>query len=259
MKTDKNTLKRKFIHSQRVFFTSDLHFHHRNILKYCPKRIEKIKEYCEKNGIKFDEKKIIDLMDMWLIDLWNSQVSKYDTVYILGDFSFNTAEENKKLLAKLHGKKFLILGNHDGNSDKLTNYFQQITQIKEFKYYDESGETFCFELCHFPMVTWNRKEHGTIQLHGHSHGAIDGFNEKSPDLRVDVGLDGHFANYRFLTPDDILVYFFNKANTKDFNTYIQTIRQYGRKGLLGRIAMFFRYGFVRKNIRRIKRFTKVAQ
>lgn len=136
-----------------IYLTSDLHFGHKNILKYCPKRIEKIKEYCDKNGLILTDDNIIEMMDNWLIDLWNSQVTKKDTVYILGDFSFHNAEENKKLLAKLNGTKFLILGNHDGNSDKLTNYFQQITQIKELKYKDESGETFCFELCHYAMVT----------------------------------------------------------------------------------------------------------
>ena len=240
----------------QVYFTSDLHFHHKNILKYCPRRIEKIKEYCYKNNLEFSEDKIIDLMDMWLIDLWNSQVSKHDTVYILGDFSFNTAEENKKLLSKLHGNKFLILGNHDGNSDKLDGYFKQITQIKEFKYKDESGETFCFEMCHYPMVTWNRKEHGTIQLHGHSHGACDGFNERNPDLRVDVGLDGRLANYRFLTPDDILIYFFQKAYTRDFNQYVQTIRQYGRKNIFGKIAILLKHSFMRKNLYKIKKYNK---
>lgn len=207
-----------------IYLSSDLHFGHRNILKYCPKRIEKIKQYCEERGLVLTDDNIIEMMDKWLIDLWNSQVTKKDTVYILGDFSFHNAEENKKLLGKLNGNKFLILGNHDGNSDKLTNYFQQITQIKELKYKDESGETFCFELCHFAMVTWNRKEHGTMQLHGHSHGNLDGFNESSPDLRVDVGLDGKLADYKFLTPDDILVYFYNKAGTKDFNRYVEALR-----------------------------------
>lgn len=166
-------------------------------------------------------------MDKWLIDLWNSQVCKEDTVYILGDFSFRPSECNKKILGKLNGKKFLILGNHDGNSDKLNGYFEQITQIKEYKFKDESGETFCFEMCHYPMLSWNRKEHGTIQLQGHSHGGMDGFNEQSPDLRVDVGIDGKLAKYRFLTPDDILLYFYNKSGTKDFNKYVQAVRDKG--------------------------------
>lgn len=184
----------------------------------------KIREYCESKGYVLTEDNVVEMMDKWLVDLWNSQVTKKDTVYILGDFSFHTAEENKQLLGKLNGNKFLILGNHDGNSDSLVNYFRQITQIKEVKYKDESGETFCFELCHYAMVTWNRKEHGTIQLHGHSHGNLDGFNEENPDLRVDVGLDGKLADYSFLTPDDILFYFYEKAATRDFEKYVQALR-----------------------------------
>lgn len=208
----------------QVFFTSDLHFGHKNILKYCPGRVEKIYEWARQHGVLVTEENIIECMDNWLVDLWNSQVSKVDTVYILGDFSFHPAEKNRKILDKLNGKKFLILGNHDGNSDKLTNWFEQITQIKEVKYKDESNETFCFELCHFPMVSWNRKEHGTIHLHGHCHGNLDGYNVTQPDLRIDVGLDGKLANYKFLTPDEILFYFYKKAGTKDFNLYAKSTR-----------------------------------
>ena len=91
-----------------IYLSSDLHFGHRNILKYCPKRIEKIKEYCDKKGLILTDDNIIEMMDKWLIDLWNSQVTKKDTVYILGDFSFHNAEDNKKLLAKLNGNKFLF-------------------------------------------------------------------------------------------------------------------------------------------------------
>jgi hypothetical protein len=92
------------------------------------------------------------------------------------------------------------------------------------------------------MVTWNRKEHGTIQLCGHSHGSLDGYNEASPDLRVDVGLDGHLANYRFLTPDDILVYFYKKSNTKDFNKYMETLRSSKQKknNIFKRFIKWFR-------------------
>jgi hypothetical protein len=89
---------------------------------------------------------------------------------------------------------------------------------------EENPDGGCFEMCHYAMVTWNRKEHGTIQLCGHSHGSLDGYNEASPDLRVDVGLDGKLADYKFLTPDDILVYFYNKVGTKDFNRYVEALR-----------------------------------
>ena len=208
----------------QIYFTADIHFGHKNILKYCKKRNEKIVEWARINNKEVNDDNIISLMDEWLIDLWNTQVSKKDTVYILGDFSFKSAEENKKLLSRLNGKKFLILGNHDGNSDKLDNYFEVITQIKELKYKPlDEGETIGFEMCHFPMVSWNRKEHGTIQLHGHCHNAMSRENFKRGVLRVDVGLDSDLADYHFVTPEMIIKYFDMVTRGKPYRDYTKSL------------------------------------
>ena len=48
-------------------------------------------------------------------------------------------------------------------------------------------------LCHYPMVTWNKKPHGSIMLHGHCYGKLDEHNRLSNDLRFDVGIDGELA------------------------------------------------------------------
>lgn len=60
------------------------------------------------------------------------------------------------------------------------------------------------------MVTWNHKPHGSVMLHGHSHGKLDEYNAQSMDLRFDVGIDGNLANLRFLTLEDI----YNAATEK---------------------------------------------
>jgi putative hydrolase protein len=62
---------------KKVFFTSDLHFGHRNIMRHCPKRLE----ICGASDV--DD---ITTHDKWLIDLWNGTVDKKDVVYMLGDF-----------------------------------------------------------------------------------------------------------------------------------------------------------------------------
>lgn len=77
---------------------SDLHFGHDNILRFEPKRLEKMKEL----GIEDH--------DEFLKFIWNSQISKDDTVLILGDFSFKSPAN---YLDGLNGNKILILGNHD--------------------------------------------------------------------------------------------------------------------------------------------------
>ena len=212
------TIKRN---QPQVFFCSDLHIGHKNILKHCPGRLDAMRRWAWRNDIEFptDEKDQLDLMERWIIDVWNSTVSKKDSVYILGDFSFKPAKENEKLLSKLHGKKYLILGNHDGNVDSLSNYFQYIKQIAEYKAkgYLDGTNTVCFELCHFPMRSWNRMQHGTLHLHGHCHDRLSKENFINGLLRVDVGWDSILAGYGLVSVSQIIDFF--RMFTKEDETF----------------------------------------
>ena len=167
---------------QKVWFTADTHWHHKNILKHCPNRPEM-------GGFDIDD---VDAHDKWLIEQWNSTIGKKDIVYIVGDFAFGSPYHVKRLLDKLHGKKFLILGNHDASSDKteLVNYFEKITQIHcpvfRKSNYEWLDEDFQVILCHYAMVTWPGKHYGSVMVHGHSHGRLNEYNNSMPDLRVDV-------------------------------------------------------------------------
>lgn len=58
-----------------------------------------------------------DEMDRALIANWNRVVSPEDTVFLLGDFSAHGAEESAAILSALHGRKHLICGNHDTETD----------------------------------------------------------------------------------------------------------------------------------------------
>ena len=199
---------------QKVFFTSDTHFFHKNILKHCPLR----KELC--NALDEND---ISSWDDWMVDRWNKVIGKHDIVYIIGDFAFGSAELAKKILGKLNGKKFLILGNHDGSSDKLDNYFKQITQQKmvvfKKEHYDFLEEDIQVFMCHYPLITWPSKHYGAIQLHGHCHGRLDAYNEESPDLRVDIGIDSTIAEFKPIPLEKIYKYFKSKTNGKLFKDY----------------------------------------
>ena len=199
---------------QKVFFTSDTHFFHKNILKHCPLR----KELC--NALDEND---ISSWDDWMVDRWNKVIGKHDIVYIIGDFAFGSAELAKKILGKLNGKKFLILGNHDGSSDKLDNYFKQITQQKmvvfKKEHYDFLEEDIQVFMCHYPLITWPSKHYGAIQLHGHCHGRLDAYNEESPDLRVDIGIDSTIAEFKPIPLEKIYQYFKTKTNGKSFKEY----------------------------------------
>lgn len=206
-----------------IWFTSDLHFSHKNILRHCE---ERLKAFGIPNDISEEEK--VELHDKYLIKLWNKTVSKKDTIYVLGDFSFANTENTKKIISKLNGNKFLILGNHDKSSEKLKGYFKQITQMKEiifkkdnFDFLEEDFGVFC---CHYAMITWSRKHYGVCQIMGHSHGKLDDYNEASTDLRVDVGIDGKLANFNFISLEQLYKYFKDKANKKLFAEYAQEMK-----------------------------------
>lgn len=61
-------------------------------------------------------------------------------------------------------------------------------------------------MCHFPMLTWEHKEKGSVMVHGHCHGKVDKINEDSKDLRVDVGIDGKLANYDLVSLEKLANY-----------------------------------------------------
>lgn len=197
----------------KVWFVADLHISHKNILKHCEKR-------AEYGGFSIDD---VFSHDKWIIDKWNNTISKKDTVYIIGDFIISSRDVAVRVLNHLNGDKHLILGNHDKACAKLINYFESISQMKEVTFkqsnFDFLEEDFSVFMCHYHMINWNRKHYGTVQLCGHSHGRLDEYNLKSPDLRVDVGIDGQLANYEIVSLEKVYNFFKEKTKGKLFNEY----------------------------------------
>jgi len=150
---------------QSIHFVADLHYCHPKIVDICNRPVLK------------------ENHDEWIInEVINKWVKKKDTLFLLGDVSFAKREKSEVFLDKLHGKKFLILGNHDKNIDKSTR-FLQVTQIKDFKF-KRRNIFIHIVLCHYPISSWNRKAHGSWHLYGHVHGRF-----KEPGLAFDVGID----------------------------------------------------------------------
>ena len=82
-----------------IYFTSDLHFGHSNIMRFHP---------C------FRPFSSVEAMDRALIGHWNERVNPCDTVYNIGDLSFHKdMGTNISIFSKLNGKHVLVLGNHD--------------------------------------------------------------------------------------------------------------------------------------------------
>lgn len=173
-----------------IYFTSDLHFYHKNIIKYSP---------------SFRDFKDTDEMNEKLIELWNSVVTPEDTVYNLGDLSM--AANTKKVIEvakRLNGKHFLILGNHDypikSEKEKLMEMTKDdgnklFEDIRDYKFLTFPGVQIA--LSHYPMSGWENMQQGSIMLHGHLHDYIT--NVKGKILNVGFDLHG-----RLLSVEDVV-------------------------------------------------------
>lgn len=212
----------------KVWFISDLHFSHPSILYFRPKRREASVITLEE--LQEDKNAAILKHDEWLIGLWNNTIRREDFVYILGDFCLGNKERTEKILQRLKGRKYLIRGNHDESCNGLERYFEWTGDLKEVKFnhqmfdFIDETEPFCIEMCHYPLLAWNRRPHGTIMLHGHCHGSIDKLNEKSEELRIDVGFDGTLANLSFIPLErlyDKMLKIRNSAGCSTFKEYAE--------------------------------------
>ena len=166
-----------------IWFTSDEHFFHKNVIRLCNRPF-----------VNLDE------MHKTLVDNHNSVVSKNDTVYHLGDFAFGRGDHVGELILKLNGQHIFMKGNHDDwmkskkiNFDLLMNgnMVDYGDEYKEIHYKNEM-----MVLCHYPMRTWNRSHYGVIQLYGHCHGNLESLKNQ-----YDVGVDNN--DYFPISIDDI--------------------------------------------------------
>jgi calcineurin-like phosphoesterase family protein len=195
-----------------IYFTSDLHFGHRNIIDYANRPFWDNK-IVEKGGNVVLEKSAVDFMNESLIQNWNDIVGEDDTVYVLGDVAMGKIADSLPLVLKLNGNKFLIPGNHDRchfmHSDKKRKGWKEKYEDVGFHILGNSVDDGCgvvpmsyqgydFLLCHFPYVGDSQYDerysayrpdfNGQWLLHGHTHS--DKVYEKSIHPRqIHVGID----------------------------------------------------------------------
>lgn len=166
-----------------IYYTSDLHFGHKNILRYENRPFESVDEMNEK-----------------LVENWNNKVKPEDTVYHLGDFAIKNSSMNLdkiiELYNRLNGNKILLIGNHDLDwidkvSDKL--------QYKPVDYLEIKDGDRIVCLCHYPIEDWDGKHHGSMHVHGHIHGRD--IISHLPN-RFNAGVD--VRNYEPVTLDEMI-------------------------------------------------------
>lgn len=157
-----------------IYFTSDLHFYHTNVIHHADRPYSSVEE-----------------MNQALIDNWNQRVRASDEVYILGDVILKGASYANEILPQLKGHRYLIKGNHDRFAEQESfdkGLFVWIKDYHELKYQNQR-----FILFHYPIDRWNHFYRSSIHLHGHSHNFSD-YNERNVESgfrRYDVGIDAN--------------------------------------------------------------------
>lgn len=152
----------------KTFFTSDIHFGHKNIIKYSNRPFSNVEE-----------------MDEALINNWNSIVPKDGVVFSLGDFAFCKIGRIVEIIKQLNGKIVMVGGNHDAeiwkNRSMLldSGYVQEITPYREITV---EGQFIC--MFHYGCRVWNKSHRGSWLLYGHSHDSLPPLGKS-----VDVGVD----------------------------------------------------------------------
>ena len=202
-----------------IWFTSDTHFGHANIVKGCSNWVD------TSNCRDFSS---IEDHDNYLIEQINKKVKPTDILWHLGDFGLGFAwkERLPEIRRKINCKTIrLVLGNHDHiienavRTSKLktveekdrAKWHQALDIISLFKSIDYlkfgkmGGHPFC--LCHYAMKIWPWSHQGSYHLYGHSHGSLpDDPTSLSMDIGMDTELFGHtkYFPYSFEEIDHIM-------------------------------------------------------
>lgn len=176
---------------QKIFFTSDLHIGHRNVLGFCNRPFNDVK----------------DMSDGFIAN-WNSVVGENDIVFDLGDmFWWDSRHDIRKFVEKLNGKIYKIPGNHDPDCRRLF----ELCSTDKVMVCDDTVEcwitgvpgvkgTLELFLSHMPQATWPHRSNGAINLFGHIHSGPRCSNRVDvpgkdlflhKDQQYDVGVDNN--------------------------------------------------------------------
>lgn len=153
----------------KKFYTSDFHLFHDRIIEYCDR--------------PFDD--VFQMHDAIVKNI-NEKVAPNDELFILGDVSFYGGEKVRAILEQIHGRKHLLIGNHDAHNIGDWEGWKSVNHYLEIK---DRGRRVV--LMHYPIESWHGQNHGWIHLHGHRHGVSGRYYGRPAQrgIRVDVGVD----------------------------------------------------------------------
>jgi calcineurin-like phosphoesterase family protein len=201
-------LKIKLQEGQKLFFTSDTHYNHKNICRGVSNwegGLDKTRDF-----------KTLSQMNDAIVNGINEVVGQDDILIHLGDWSFGGFEyvrefRNRVLCRDIH----LILGNHDHHIENDREGCQELfTSVSHYTRLEVtrpshpiiSGANYTkqtFVLSHFPICSWHDMSKGNIHLFGHVH--LPATQKIMPGRSIDVGMDGSYMKPYSLTEINILL------------------------------------------------------
>ena len=176
-----------------IFFTSDEHYGHANIIKFCNRPFVSVEAMTEK-----------------LIENHNAVVRDGDFTFHLGDMFWRTCTVQAAhiILSRLRGRHGLIYGNHDEIAKRLIGDGA----------FDSWGDTRLVQstrvpvwLSHYAHRSWPHSHKGSYHLFGHTHNVLSDFRY-SHDAGVDTNdyqpfsfeeLDTYMLEKGVLPPDEV--------------------------------------------------------
>ena len=155
----------------KTYVTSDLHFDHANIKKFCPLSRARFNDVVHMNATMIAE--------------WNAVVAPGDTVYILGDVAFCAASKAVEIISKLNGHKILVEGNHDRKLLKDASFRKCFAEIHPYLTVNYAGHKIV--MFHYPIAEWDQMHRGALHFHGHLHGNVSGMEKfRCRDMGMDA-------------------------------------------------------------------------
>jgi len=196
---------------QQIFFTSDSHYNHSNIVSATTNWKD-----AEDKTRKFNS---LSEMNDALVSNINMNVCEDDILFHLGDWSFNGFDSIEEFRNRINCKNVhLVLGNHDLHIERNKHNIQRL--FSSINHYIKLNiqrpgltsksklDTFRLILMHFPIASWDGMNEGVIHLHGHLH--LPMHLRVGQGKAIDVGVDGN--NMEPLSLNKILFLLKNQPN-----------------------------------------------
>lgn len=167
-----------------IFFCSDHHFYHKNIIKFTKPDGTLIRQFSD-----------LDHMHEHFIAQHNSVVKPNDVVYFLGDVVLERKDASKLgILHRLNGRKHLVRGNHDElDTIYYLDYFEDVHSLVA---------KYGVIMSHVPIHPGSI-ERWNCNLHGHLHYKRVLDSSGHPDPRyINVSME-QLDNYKPISLDEL--------------------------------------------------------